>query len=131
VIRNPQFVTSDRLRRRTNDFYGIDWRRTGILVCRHFRSARKDLKRADQIDDFRTRRGHEHDPPRYASGAAVCVDFESLFLRQNETESRLGIRAILLILSCNFFSGCVREFIGCRVESFPIVVGTEIVGLAL
>src|SRR5206468_11680859 len=50
------------LRRRADDFYRIDWRRTGILFAEHFRSARKDLKRPDQIDDLRPRRGYEHDP---------------------------------------------------------------------
>jgi hypothetical protein len=52
------------LRRRANDFYRINWRRTGILFPEHFRSARKDLKRSDQIDDLCPRRGHEHDSPR-------------------------------------------------------------------
>src|SRR4029077_15618861 len=52
------------LRRRADDFYRIDWVQTGILFAEHFRSARKDLKRPDQIDDLRARRGHEHDPPR-------------------------------------------------------------------
>src|SRR4029077_20403778 len=52
------------LRRRADDFYRIDWGQTGILFAEHFRSARKDLKRPDQIDDLCPRRGHENDPPR-------------------------------------------------------------------
>jgi hypothetical protein len=53
------------LRRRADDFYRIDWGRTGILFAEHFRSARKDLKRPDQIDDLRPRRGDEHDTPSW------------------------------------------------------------------
>jgi hypothetical protein len=34
------------------------------LFAEHFRSASKDLKRSDKIDDLRPRCGHEHDPPR-------------------------------------------------------------------
>jgi len=36
VIRNSTVRHQRSLRRRTNDFYGIDWRRTGIFVCRTF-----------------------------------------------------------------------------------------------
>jgi hypothetical protein len=46
------------------DFDGIDWRRPGILFAEHFRSASKDLKGSDQIEDLRARRGYEHDPAR-------------------------------------------------------------------
>ena len=34
------------------------------MPAKHFRSASKDLKRADQIEDLGPRRGHEHDPSR-------------------------------------------------------------------
>jgi hypothetical protein len=48
------------LRRRADDFDGIDWRRTGILFTEHFRGASENLKRPDQIEDFRPRSSNEH-----------------------------------------------------------------------
>src|SRR5437899_9392497 len=68
-----------------DDFYRIDWGRTGILFAEHFRSASKDLKRPDQIDDLRPRRGHEHDPPRFGP-------------RRTATISELGHSFLLLVI---------------------------------
>src|SRR5206468_4543593 len=50
------------LRRGADDFDGINWRRSGILFVEHFRGAREDLQRPDQIENLGSRRGYEHDP---------------------------------------------------------------------
>src|SRR6266576_2134317 len=73
------------LRRRADDFDGIDWRRSGVLFAKHFRSASKDLQRPDQIDDLCPRRGHEHDPPRFGP-------------RRTATISELGHSFLLLVI---------------------------------
>ncbi len=52
------------LRRSADDFDGIDWRRSKILFAEHFRGAREDLERPDQIEDFGSRRGNEDDAAR-------------------------------------------------------------------
>jgi len=52
------------LGRGADDFDGINWRRPKILFAEHFRGAREDLKRPDQIEDFRARRGNEDDAAR-------------------------------------------------------------------
>ena len=56
-----------------NNFDGIDWRRSGILPTEHFRSASKDLKRPDQIEDLGPWRGYEHDPARSRWGWLLII----------------------------------------------------------
>src|SRR5207248_5615259 len=52
------------LRRRADDFDGIDGRVTGIASAVHFRGASEDLKWPNQIEDLGAGRRDEHDSPR-------------------------------------------------------------------
>jgi len=49
------------LGRGADDFDGINWRRTGILLAERFRRASEDLQRPNQVENFGSRPGDEHD----------------------------------------------------------------------
>ena len=102
------------MRRSTDDFYGIDWRRAGIFPAVGVRGTRKDLQRPNEIEDLGPRTRYEDDTPRRASRAAII----SIVRRRPQ---------LLNNLTPQHSRSLACEFLGSGVEGFLVVVAAEII----